>query len=514
MFDQWLKLPAHFYLHLTALTLLTVGVALSNVLMSIGTIWIISNWLIELDFSQKWQRLKTKKSALVILVFFLLLILSLFWSQNTSYGIHDLRVKLPLLVIPLVMASSKPLETKYLKYLAFVFIGIISFTTIFNFIRFNFILDLTDDIRLMSTFISHVRLAILINLALFLAAYLVYKNEMNRILGVVLLCWFIFYIYFSQILNGYLLFVLLGILTVVSLVLSLENKRLKQLSFSVGMVITIVIGVFTVNLLKSIKSVPAVDFSQLELYTANGNPYFHDTTSNQVENGHYIWLYVAVDELENEWNNRSSIRYDSLDAKDQPMFGTLIRYLTSKGLRKDSIGVHSLTELEVQQIEHGQTSISTNQGLKSKLSSFLIEYEMYQNNGNPNGFSLLQRLEHLKAAKELVKTAGFFGYGVGDVEDVFKRQYREMGSLLAPENQHRSHNQILTVWVTLGIVGVCLFIAVLILPFFEIKRMHFWQGIIFVSLIFSCLFQDLIETQAGVTLFSLAFSLAAYPAKD
>ena len=62
MFDKWLKLPAHYYLHITALSLLVVGVSLSNVLMSIGTIWIIANWLIELDFSTKWGRFKTNKS--------------------------------------------------------------------------------------------------------------------------------------------------------------------------------------------------------------------------------------------------------------------------------------------------------------------------------------------------------------------------------------------------------------------------------------------------------------------
>ena len=54
MFDKWLRLPAHLYLRITALTLLTVGIALSNVLMSIGAIWIISNWLIEADFNSYW----------------------------------------------------------------------------------------------------------------------------------------------------------------------------------------------------------------------------------------------------------------------------------------------------------------------------------------------------------------------------------------------------------------------------------------------------------------------------
>jgi len=58
MFDKWLNLPAHLYLKLTALTILTVGIALSNVLMSIGAIWIIANWLIQADFKNYWVRFK------------------------------------------------------------------------------------------------------------------------------------------------------------------------------------------------------------------------------------------------------------------------------------------------------------------------------------------------------------------------------------------------------------------------------------------------------------------------
>jgi len=56
MFDKWLNLPAHLYLKLTALVIITVGIAISNVLMSIGTIWIISNWLIEGKFQTYWTK--------------------------------------------------------------------------------------------------------------------------------------------------------------------------------------------------------------------------------------------------------------------------------------------------------------------------------------------------------------------------------------------------------------------------------------------------------------------------
>ena len=41
-------------------------------------------------------------------------------------------------------------------------------------------------------------------------------------------------------------------------------------------------------------------------------------------------------------------------------------------------------------------------------------------------------------------------------------------------------------------------------------RIDFFAGMVFISLIIGCLFQDFIETQAGVTIFALFYSLALY----
>ena len=57
---------------------------------------------------------------------------------------------------------------------------------------------------------------------------------------------------------------------------------------------------------------------------------------------------------------------------------------------------------EIEKIEGGCTSIEMNSGLEAKLHSFLFEYEMYKGGSDPNGFSLLQRLEHLKNAKNIM----------------------------------------------------------------------------------------------------------------
>jgi len=141
MFDKWLNLPAHYYLRITAFTILMVGIALSNVLMSIGAIWILSNWIIEAKFKEYGQRFKKSPIAWMFLLFFCFSLISLFWSEDLHYGVKDLRIKLPFILIPLIMAVSRPLDKKVFYFLLYVFIGMIVFISAINFLWYNFFYD-------------------------------------------------------------------------------------------------------------------------------------------------------------------------------------------------------------------------------------------------------------------------------------------------------------------------------------------------------------------------------------
>lgn len=510
MFDKWLRLPAHLYLRITALTILTVGIALSNVLMSIGAIWIISNWLIQADFNSYWQKFKEKKTVWLVVAIYFFLAISLLWSDDVGYGFKDLRVKLPFIVIPLVMATSEPLQKKHFYFLLYVFLGIVLYTSVYNYIRYNYVLENVHDIREMSVFISHVRFSVLINFAVFVCIFLIYKKKFKAVLWLVLLGWYVFYLYKSQIINGYILFLVLSIFVVFFFVFKMKSKKLKVTVLTVvilGGVSVAVLGYNTIQQLNTCKHIP---FSELDLYTVNNNPYYHDTLNTQIENGEFVWLYVSQEELMQEWGKRSAIPYDSLDNKGQPMYGTLIRFLTSKHLRKDSMGLAALSDDEIQSIENGQTSVQMNKGVITRLNAFLMEYRIYTEGGDPNGHSLIQRIEHLKAAVGIIENHWIAGVGAGDVPQAFTNQYAQMNSRLTEEHQHRSHNQFLTIWVGLGIVGLILFVLLLVWPFFEIKTKDYFMIMVLLSLIISCLFQDFIETQAGVTIFGLFYGLALY----
>jgi len=503
MFDKWLKLPAHYYLHITALSLLIVGVALSNVLMSIGTIWIIANWLIELDFEAKWKRLKENKTVIAFSILFTLMVVSLSWSTDTEYGLKDLLIKLPLITIPLVMGTRKKLDHKVYLFLLYLFIASLTFTTVFNYISYN-IHSLADK-RGLSLFISHIRLGGLICMALFLTGHEILKQNISKLI-IPFLIWLLYYLYFSQTISAY---ILLLILTLVTLLFLIKSKRLKTI-IVVGLVSISVASNFVLtrvidhhNTINAPKEVP------LGFKTESDHFYYHNLEATKRENGYLVWVNISERECRKEWNVHSNINFDSTDHKGNRIIGTLFGYLTSKNLKKDSVGFSKLTETDIRNIENGQVNYLNDSGFNGKITKLTKQYLAFTKNENPNGHSLIQRIEHLKTGVNILKSNWLIGVGIGDVNQAFQDQYTKENSILEPQFRLRSHNQFITIWISLGLIGVLLTLYILVKPLFT-RQTRYSTLLISVALIFSFLTQDMIETQAGVTIFALFYSLANF----
>jgi hypothetical protein len=496
MFDKWLNLPAHYYLHLTALSLLMVGLPLSNVVMSVGTIWIIANWLIEGNFKTKWIRFKGNKPLIAISILFIWLFISFAWSSNLQYGIKDLANKLPFVVIPLVVGTREPIKQKNYTFLLYLFLVSLTVTTIINF--FYYKNSPLKDIRQMSMFISHIRLGMLLCLGIFLAFYEVIKKRMKAFIVLPILVWLLYYLYLSQVLIAYLIFV---VLLYVSVIYFIKSKKIKLI------VILTTIGLFLVLIFKVNQTIKnfhqpiSINFDTLETYTVNGNKYFHNKESGFKENGQLVMIYVCEKELRKEWSKASDVDFD---ANDKQVFANLTRYMTSKGLKKDSLGFSKLTKEDIVKIENGKTN--DYRGIKSKLNKLYVDLFTITGHGNPNGHSFYQRIEHFKTGLHILYKNWLFGVGIGDVQQAFDKQYIIDQSMLNINNRHRAHNQILTLWLSTGIVGFLLIIYILFYPFFT-KTIIYPLLITNITLIIGFLTQDLIESQAGVTLFAVFYSL-------
>ncbi|MFN3875964.1 MAG: O-antigen ligase family protein, partial [Flavobacteriales bacterium] len=248
---------------------------------------------------------------------------------------------------------------------------------------------------------------------------------------------------------------------------------------------------------------------------AGGAPYYHDTVSTQTENGHHVWTYLAWDELRRAWRLRSARTLDDPDDRGHPLWATAVRYLASKGMRKDSAAVMALSDEDIRAIERGEpNALRRGQGmLRARADEVLFELQQYFATGDASGHSVAMRIEFLKAGWAIAKANWLVGVGTGDTQLAFDAHYAATGSRLAPQWRLRAHNQYLTLWISLGIIGLG---WSLFAWWWPAHRLGAWRQPLFVcwAIAFgiSCLTDDTVETQAGATFFALYYALFVFAA--
>jgi hypothetical protein len=512
----------HTNFHFFGAIVLAIGIPCSTVLMSIGTMVLALAFLLEWNWQQKWEHLRVNMALNVslqkmiggnllihlCLAFFALHLIGLFYSNDWDYALNDIRVKLPLLVLPLVLGARPAFDQKKLHILLVLYVLTLMVTSAINFLSYQHLIgDRTyDDIRGMSLFGSHIRYGIQIGFAAGLSFYFIrIFTKKWGLLWIVLILWFAFYTYYSQILSGALA-LLIAMMMMVFEFLRQRSRKLAMLSATLLLALILLPIIYIVIPVKQTQ----YSLDKLDKFTAKGNPYVHDLRSNMFAEGKAIFVYVCEKELRSSWNLRSSLNYDSLDIKGFPVKFTLMRYLTSMDLRKDAEGVSALSQADIQAIEQGVASTAESKsGLLGRIEG--IRYQLHHP-GEANGHSLWQRIEYWKTGFHILNQHVLFGVGTGDVQQAFDRQYERDQSKLLPENRHRAHNSYLTAWISFGIAGFLIFLW-LIVRFLRIQwRAHFFPGLVFM-LISSVTFliEDSLETQMGVTFFAYFYALFMIP---
>ena len=517
--------------YLLGLLMVAVGLTLSPFLMGMSQFWLVLVWLVDgivtRDFKQKLSRFWHNKAAVLLVAFYLMHVVGLLWTSDFEYAMKDLRVKLPILVMPFVLSSLEPLDRKRFDFVLLVYVLSVFIATQFSF--FRYVRHDYEDVREISRFISHIRFCLNIVFSMAVIGYYLYKRRISKGEGVpsfgikvvidqflmwLLLFWFAYVIFIFESLSGY---VILAAVVLASLLFAFLRWKKGggwrvALGVSALMVIAaIVVAVWVVA--KPMVEVRPVDFSTLEKTTAQGNPYWHDTIHNPVEDGKYVGLYYNRNELRETWSQRSELPFDGTTADGENLEATLARYLTSKDLRKDAEGVMALTDEDVKNIEQGVANYNNwkHPGLRARLSSTLFEYNLYRRYNNPNGGSLSQRIEYTRASFHIIKQHPWFGVGTGDVPQAFAESYDEIHSPLKDEFRFRAHNQYLAIAVAFGLVGLAFFLFVLLYPWFASKRNHTYLYMVFLCVMLLSMFpEDTLETQAGATLFAFFMALLLF----
>jgi hypothetical protein len=486
---------------------LAVGLPLSKVVLSISSMWILLILLLEGNFRMYFQNLRQNKTILFLFALLLIQLISFLWSWDINFALEDLNSKLPLYSIPIVFVAQPLKNDKHKHLLLGAFVLIMLITSVFNFGSYQHWWGnhVYDDIRGMSLLISHIRYALMITMAASICAVWCYYSKINlKWLAVLLFFWFGFYTYYAQILSGVMTFVGVLISLLIIEVFRRKNKVFTAIIISLGTLITICfcIGLYLFFQPQKLK----ISLDKLPWVTEDGNRYFYHWNNLELENGYPLYYFLCQEEMRENWNQRSSFPYDSLDRKGQRLEATIIFYLTSKGVFKDGAAIRKLKAEDIRNIENGIPSIlATNGGFMDRLSGLKNEL-LYTN--DPNGQSVSQRFIYWKTGLKIIQKNWLIGVGSGDIHLAFQMQYNRDKSPLTKENRNRTHNQYLSYFITFGVFGLFIFIGILYQFWKFAKSQKDVLALLFLTIAcLSFLVEDTLETQMGVTFFAFFFGL-------
>ena len=129
--------------------------------MSIGTIGISINWLLEGGGEEKYIRLKKLKWGPVVLSFtFILYVIWLIQSNNYNNAFKELLIKLPLLSLPIVVGTSSSFNKRELKILVITFFSGLVLSSLISLMIYLEVLppkESTGDFRELSRTMHHIR---------------------------------------------------------------------------------------------------------------------------------------------------------------------------------------------------------------------------------------------------------------------------------------------------------------------------------------------------------------------
>lgn len=467
-------------------------------------------WLLFDAIARQFIRIGKNRNFLVFLLFSLVYIAGMIYTANLGDALRVLRNNLPILLLPIFFTAITSISRKQKQAILLMFALSVSVSSLISFSIFlngNY-----DDIRRISPYINHIHLAIFVCYAIFILYDFIHSGIITGRLkwpAIVVFFWLVvFQVMILKSLTGVIILTL-GIYFIM-LFHRFFNVRINPfLRYATIFVIPAV--ALTILVLSALKfyRVDDVNPDELERYTARGNWYHHDVENRMIENGHYVYLYISDIEMREEWNKVSHFDFDSLDSRGQPLKYTLIRYLTSKGLRKDAQGMQQLNSTDIRMVEAGLANyIYANKlSIYPRIYQVLWELDVYLKSGNPTGHSATQRLESLRMGLQIVKQHPLAGVGTGDLIKSYHDQYEKSGSPVPKHMRITGANQFLNFVVQFGILGFAIILFAWIYP---ATRKRAFSNPLFVIFIFiSCIAmfsEEMLRFQTGVTFFAFFYS--------
>jgi hypothetical protein len=482
----------------------SVGLSTSKAILSLSVFLLALSVLLKGNFRESGNRILKNKLLHPLIAYLSLHVISLLWTSDYGYALHDLKTKLTLLIVPICF-TIYPIEKRTFRLLILLFVVAATVTSAINILSWQQFFGTKRylDIRELSMFGSHIRYGILIAMSAFICVYY-QKNERTffRPIYLLLFCWFCYYTFFSQIISG-----MLALITAIgALIFWISFQKSRVLGYSL-LSVPMAFLLFLIFYIRSADQKDLTSFAQnLPETTVNGNPYTHNIEPGTFIDGKPVLANLCEEELRKSWNHASVRSYDGKDDKGQPIRFTLMRFLTDIGERKDSLGFLKLKKSDIVLIENGMASREEGEGgLIARWNG--VRFQL-QNHLDPNGHSLLQRIEYWKTAWRIIQSNWVVGVGTGDVQKAFDRQYILDNTPLLPIYRLRAHNTYLTSWLSFGVFGL-ITILWIILNFVR-YGLHQTHPLAFVFILVAAstfFLEDTLETQMGASFFAFFFGL-------
>lgn len=456
-----------------------------------------SNW--HSTWREKWQMARRSRPLQAVVALCLLYLVGMLWTDNAAHGWSILQVKLPLLVVPLVVLTSRPLAGRARRLVLAVYAATVLVVSVIAVVRMLTIPDL--PYRDAVPYISHIRFALNCCMVVYLVSLekpvrldkLFKLNTehptLNTAVGALLVLWLLL---FLALIHSYTAFAILAVVSLVMLLTFYRRWPLIALWLLLAAGAAFLVG----REAKAYYRLIPQATEPLPLFTAGGHAYDH-FRDGIIENGNYINNYLCPEEMRAEWQRRSRVPYDSIGAEGYSLQPTLVRYLNALGLTKDSVGVWSLSEAQVADIEHGVANpvYLERNPVRKMVYVMLFEREYYVHTHAVRGFTMLQRLELWHATLDVIQRHPWFGVGTGDVDDSLHARLAETDSSLAGSGKS-THNQYLALVAAFGLVGAFL-LLLLFLRSFSAKLPPLILAWL-LTVLLSFLTEDTLDTLAGI----------------
>ena len=484
--------------------LVVIGMQFSHFLVSISVILLSANYLAEGNYLRKLKIIWQNKTIVFFVGLFILHVLGLLWSTDIHYGQVDIQRKLPILALPIVFGSSNKISRNQFDWVLLFFLLTCTLSSVIGSSIYFSNMGPDNDYRVMSPFLSHIRLSLMMGVGIFSSFYLSMEStqwKKYRWLFIGWGIWLFIYLLMLRSMSGILAF---GFALILLTWLG-SNKLNSRISVSVKAIIVLIvlgIGSYIYWQVEQFYNIEEIQLSEVDQYSESGEEYQFNLGLDAVENGHHVFAYFAPLELEEAWNSRSELPYSGVDLKGQELKLVLIRFLASKGLRKDIQGLEALSDEEVWAIEHGIANVRflESNSLSTMVYGYIWEVHNFTHDLDPQGNSFGQRLLFWQIGSQIFKENWLIGVGTGDVQLSFDVKYEDLPFQIQEQNQLRAHNQYLTIAITFGLLGLVYFMITLFSGLYENKGSNSYLFLgFFVILMISMMDEDTLEPQFGVT---------------